>query len=285
MDKAMNSKKEIINASEANYDNYFCIECGELSYLRKPYDKEPHFYHFRFNENCSLSSESFSDFNLRNRILIENEALLKTNYTERWIEAIDNLIKYNGLFLLFKKEWATKPLCYYLMKMENTNIENALPLLHILFSINYEKTDYIFFIKKFSVNRIIEEKLLKNILYKMNIIPLRFFEFILNNDPYDNETMLWIIQEKMIPLYYDKLIRYGKYINLIIISKLLASKSKGDKLFNEFLSFKKKYFNMMKDEEKKTFYELLIKELKKRDISKYLLDKIEEDYIDSPYYG
>jgi hypothetical protein len=129
MIEAINYKKQIVSATNAKYDPHWCPECKELVFLRKPKNAIPHFYHMRYNEICSLCVDkkegiAFEKYNFEKEL-----SELKTIYSERWNNAIDNLIQYDGLHLLYGKEWALTPINYYI----NTHIENITSELFYLF--------------------------------------------------------------------------------------------------------------------------------------------------------
>jgi hypothetical protein len=137
MDSAKNKKNEIAYANNAAYGIYFCIECGELSFLRKPLNKNAHFYHSRYNEKCSLSVKGNENFFNSNQIIENAINILKENYSNRWLEAIDCLIQNECLSFLYGKEWAINPVNLYI----NNHLENIEPsvfyeFLHILSGIN-----------------------------------------------------------------------------------------------------------------------------------------------------
>lgn len=121
MNIAKNAKQLLVNAENANYGIYFCSECNQLVYLRKPSQQIPHFYHFRFNPSCSYCIKSGEDQwnNGINESFQAIETLKKNSTLENWFSAIDCLIRNNHLFLLAGLEWAINPVSLYI----NNHIE------------------------------------------------------------------------------------------------------------------------------------------------------------------
>ena len=137
MDIAKNRKNETVYAENSDYGIYFCTECGELTFLRRPRNKNAHFYHNKYNENCSLSIASNTDSFFHNKIIDDAYNILQKDYSQRWIEAIDSLIKYGCLYRLYGKDWAINPINLYI-NYHIDDIEKSIfyEFLHILSGIN-----------------------------------------------------------------------------------------------------------------------------------------------------
>jgi len=137
MIKAINTKKQIVPADNAEYNPHWCPECKELVFLRKPKNAIPHFYHARYNINCSLCVEKKDNFSFIEYNFEKDLSELKMAYSERWNNAIDNLIKYEGLDLLYGKDWALEPIKFYINShLENINNELFYIFFHIISGIN-----------------------------------------------------------------------------------------------------------------------------------------------------
>jgi hypothetical protein len=137
VDIAINKKNEEVFAENANYDIYFCTECGELAFLRRPNNKHPHFYHIKYNEKCSLSVKSNNEPFSFNVMVEKAYNILQNDYSQRWIEAINDLIKYDCLFRLYGKEWAISPINLYInYHIENIEEQLFYEFLHIISGIN-----------------------------------------------------------------------------------------------------------------------------------------------------
>ncbi|GHU62889.1 hypothetical protein FACS189445_6060 [Spirochaetia bacterium] len=146
MEKAMNSKGQIIYAECADYDEYYCVECSELSFLRKPSNAVPHFYHEEYNENCSLCTGTSNGWGNTENIWKQCIEILQKNYSDRWNWAIDNLIKYDLLSLLNGKAWALKRIHLYINSRKETITENLYnQFLGIIVSINTMESFKYFF--------------------------------------------------------------------------------------------------------------------------------------------
>jgi hypothetical protein len=285
LERALNSKLEEIDAFSAEYGNYFCTECKERVYLRSPDDKEPHFYHYRYNNDCSLSIKSDSVFINKNQIINNSIKILQQNYKERWIEAIDNLIKYNGIYLLEEKKWAINPINYYLLE-KMYNIEILFPIFQILSSIDDERIYSI--IPKIIENKLLninqKTQLIENIVNDNKPISTDLFNMIINNSSLNNNTIFNIIFKKMGSMDHNKLINEKcRYIPYVYICKLLKLKNKDD-IYMEYLNIKNKYYNEWNEKEKEMFHTMLINESKKQFTIKEYINLFEEDYYKFKYY-
>jgi len=49
--EALDKNNKLVSALNSDYGIYFCPECNRPCGLRKPFDKNDHFYHFRIDEN------------------------------------------------------------------------------------------------------------------------------------------------------------------------------------------------------------------------------------------
>lgn len=287
MEKALNSKMEVINAISAEYGNYFCTECKERVYLRSPNDKEPHFYHFRYNRNCDLSVKSDSIYINKKQIISNSVKLLQQNYKERWIEAIDNLIKYNGLYLLEEQKWAINPIDYYLSeKKDILNVEILFPVFQVLASIDDEKIFSIIpkIIENPLLNKNQKTQLIKNIINNNRPISTDLFNMIINNTSLDNNTLFNIILKKMGNMDYNKLINEKcKYIPYIYICELLKLKNSDD-IYLKYLNIKNEYYKGWDEKDKEMFHKMLISESKKHNLFKEYINLFEEDYSRFKYY-
>ena len=142
-----------------------------------PKDKSTYFRHFRYNENCSLSVKSnFDYFNVNSIIKI-----LKENYKERWVYAINSLIEHDHLHILEGKNWALNPLNYYINKFYDSLKEGTyFQLLILIISIDDEKVDGLFykFLDSRNLNQDSKKYLLRKALNNMRPITRKTFEFI-----------------------------------------------------------------------------------------------------------
>ena len=255
MEEALNAEKKIITAEKAVHGIYFCIECGEKVHLRRMIDKAPHFYHYKYNEICTLSIKSNNSFFNVDDII----NILKSKYKERWSEAINKLIKYDFLEVLTGKDWALNPLDYYMNKYFNIIDKNTFfKLLSTIISIDNEKSEQLLY--KFIVSNKLsynEKKYLIECTLKNNRpINIETFEYIVNNIELSNSIMFEIIYKKMGSMEYNKLLKESKCEYLIFASKLLKSFIKNrneDGLYVEFLNIKEKHYKFW-SEAKKMFF-------------------------------
>jgi ssDNA-binding Zn-finger/Zn-ribbon topoisomerase 1 len=286
MEEAINTEKRKIKAIEAIHGIYFCPECGEKVHLRISNDKMPHFYHRKHNENCSLSIKSNNGYFNINEFL----NILQVNYKERWIEAIDKLIKYNFLYALDGKEWALNPLEYYIDKYFcNMNIEIYFQLLSLIVTIDNEKSDYLFI--KFIINDKLCQKdkiyLIKNKIKKLRPINTETFLKIVDNIELDKDTIFNLLLNKMGSLEYNKLLKENKYPYLIYASKLIILFKKNrseDELYYEYLSIKSKYYNNWDFDEKMFFLNTLIKNIRIIKNNTDMEKLFKEDILKLKYY-
>jgi hypothetical protein len=138
MNIALTDKNEQVLAKDAKYGVYFCTECGELSFLRRPTNGDPHFYHSVYNQECSLSVKGKTSWD-NTEIYDKSIELLQQNYPQRWINAIDNLNKYGFLCRLYGKEWALSPINYYInCHIEDIDESLFYEFIHIISGINTE---------------------------------------------------------------------------------------------------------------------------------------------------
>jgi competence CoiA-like predicted nuclease len=120
MNIAKNAQQEIIHAENAKYGIYFCTECEQLVYLRQPSHQVPHFYHHRFNSDCSLCTLNNNEvWRLKLQESLNAQEILKNSTPENWANAIECLIRNDHLYLLSGYEWALKPVSMYI----NNHIE------------------------------------------------------------------------------------------------------------------------------------------------------------------
>jgi hypothetical protein len=179
MEKAINTKKEMVYAFDVSYGIYFCPECADRVYWREIPGRAPHFYHFRHNKLCSLSTESTSGY----FIIGEYINILKTNYRERWMEAIKNIIQYDFLNILCGKEWALNPLEYYIDKSyDSMDIDIFIRLLSVIIIIDNEKADDLFykFLDLTNLNQN-EKCILEDVIKNSMLINRELYDAILNN--------------------------------------------------------------------------------------------------------
>ena len=250
MDAAIDKKNEKIFAKNAKYGIYFCIECGELSFLRKPKNKSPHFYHIKYNVNCSLSVKSNDETLFINSIIEDAYNILQKNYSERWVEAIDSLIESDCLFRLYGKEWAINPINLYINKhVENIDEAIFYEFLHIISGTNNLRAfklllDYTnFTLLRQEYKETIEETIYRNYLHSEEI-----FNFILDGKELDiyqkfklychmpNSYRKIMIKTDDYKIFCD--IDYLLDKNCIERYKYFNKKYKSDILFNKMLLYK-----------------------------------------------
>lgn len=141
MKEALNPKNELIDSLNADYGIYFCPECTCIVYLRIMDDKAPHFYHFRKNITCSLSSDSTSDAKWLNQTITDKINLLKNSTSENWNEAIQWLLQNGHINRLATHEWASNKIGLYILN--NTEIiskQHFIELLLLLLHYNNESS-------------------------------------------------------------------------------------------------------------------------------------------------
>lgn len=139
MEIAINKNNELVTAVNAIHDIYFCSECGELSFLRKPDGKIPHFYHFNYNEKCSLCVKGTN--NIISNSIKNALTNLQSNYPDRWNEAIICLYNNDCLYRLRGKAWAVNPLGNFLYsKLKQIDDSLYCAILDILLSIENFKS-------------------------------------------------------------------------------------------------------------------------------------------------
>jgi len=139
MDHALDANESVVSAETAKYGIYFCPECKQLAYLRKPVNAVNHFYHYRFNPVCSLCTEEKGE---SIRIEESNKAknTLLNSTKENWCSAINCLIRNNHLYLLDSCEFAIKPICFYINNRSSLiDKEILFKLILVLMSIKSEQ--------------------------------------------------------------------------------------------------------------------------------------------------
>ena len=284
MEEAINTEKKIINAKDAIHGIYFCPECGEIVHYRMSIDKIPHFYHRKYNENCSLSVQTNNGYFNVNNIL----NILQTNYKERWIEAINKLIKHNYLYALDGKEWAINPLEYYIDNyFDNINIEVFYQLLLTIVTIDNEKSDSLFFklIIFDKLSRKDKIHLLKIKMKKLRYINTNTFLMLIDIIDLDKSIIFDLLYYKMDSLDYNRLLKENKYIYLICASKLLKMYKKNkneNELTHEYLKIKEKYYDKWNEDEKMFFLKVLIKNIHNNTDMKNFF---EEELLRLKYYA
>jgi len=187
MEFAIDTKNKEIAAKNAKYGIYFCKECGELSFLRIPKDKIPHFYHSQYNGKCSLSVKGNQDNIFQYAEIEKYFNILQNEYSSRWNEAIDNLIKYDCLSRLYGKEWAINPINIYI----NTHIENIdeallYEFIHILSGIKTIKAFQLLLLyKDFKILEEEKRKYIEELVYKRCRFSDEIFKYVLNTTEID----------------------------------------------------------------------------------------------------
>jgi hypothetical protein len=278
--------KNKINASSAKHGIYFCIECKDYAYLVSPKNKAPYFRHFRYNENCSLSVKSDSGyFNINNMIKV-----LMENYKERWIEAINSLIKHNSLYVMENKEWALEPLNYYISKFYDSLDKGIyFQLLILIISIDDEKSDRLLY--KFLDSNNLDESdkifLIKKSLNNTRPITKEFFDLLVAGVNIDRDTLFKVIYNKLGIIEYNKLVKQTKYVNLICISRLLKLYTKWkdeNKIYLEYLNIKEQYYKNWNEEERLYFLNKLMREFTLINKNSDMLKLFEKDLIELKYY-
>jgi hypothetical protein len=278
--------KNKINASSAKHGIYFCIECKDYAYLISPKDKAPYFRHFRYNENCSLSVKSNSGYFSINAII----RTLKGNYKERWIDAINSLIKHDSLYVMEKKHWGLEPLNYYINKYYNfLDKEIYFQLLILIISIDNEKVDYLFYKFLNSKNLSQNDKifLIKKSINNTRPITKEMFDLMTDEMDFDDNTLFNVIYNKMGMIEHNKLLKQRKYINFIYISRILKlyKQTKDENtIYFEYLNVKEKYYKNWSEGEKTYFLNKLIQEFTLINNRCDILKLVEKDLIELKYY-
>lgn len=121
MEFAKNCLQKVVCANSAEYGIYFCTECDDLAYLRKSQQVTPHFYHFRYNSDCSLcNTQNYGQASFKlNESQKACDILRKNSSQKNWFEAINCLLRNEHLYLLSNCEWAIGPISLYI----NNHIE------------------------------------------------------------------------------------------------------------------------------------------------------------------
>jgi hypothetical protein len=242
MDFARNTKNEIVYADSSPYGIYFCEHCKEKAHLRKSKNMKPHFYHFRYNSDCPLC-EGTNEYQINKKIIDKSLKDLQNNYPQLWIEAIDNLIKYNCLYFLTGKIWAIRPINSYInKKMEillkspelffqlltvllhiDTKFSNDLLQIYLPYSIINE-SDKEYIIKEMGSNE-------KNI----ESISSDFFNHIISESAYDPHIIYPFIQ-KMNDEQRQIISKDEKYCMLPLVYNIISGRRKnisGIVIYNE----------------------------------------------------
>jgi tetratricopeptide (TPR) repeat protein len=105
-----------VRASDVGPGNYWCYNCYEKVHWRQIEGRANHFYHWRRNPECELSSKEDKPWSYD---IQELENRFKINYQERWIETINDLIEGNNLYLLEGQSWAKNPIELYLQYLNS----------------------------------------------------------------------------------------------------------------------------------------------------------------------
>jgi len=188
------------------------------------------------------------------------------------------------------KKWAIEPLRYYMNKYYDDLDETIFfQLLILIISIDHEKIDHIFyryFDSKY-INKDTKLFLLKKALKNKRPITREMFNLICQESELDNETMFNVIYNKMGIFEYDNLIKQGKYIHLIYISKLLKLYKQNkdeNQIYMEYLSVKEKYYHKWAEKIKLYFLEKLFKEFSLINKKCDMIKLFEKDIMELKYY-
>jgi hypothetical protein len=269
MENAIQFDGDEISASVAKLGYYFCPECRELVYLRKPKDKAPYFYHYKYIESCSLSVKSKSIWSSYKQLVNDAIKILQTDYRQRWIDSIDILIKYDSICLLENKEWAINPIKYYLENNINRiSKETFYQFLILLLNFNDEKI-YMSLFKLIELNILNNHE--RNILWekyfmKLNTFSRELFTFIINTENINHKMLFQLIYKKMGNFEYNHLLKNKMYENLVLLSLMLRDFNKTHDeivLIEKYNEINNKYKSAWSESEKMLFYRLLNDELKK----------------------
>lgn len=114
---AYDKNRILISALVADAGNYFCPECDHVCHLRKPWNREPYFYHKTEVARCSLYK---GDSEWLHKIEGFINCLTSKEYKSRWQDTIEHLFQAEGnLSCLYIIEEGYLPLKQYLESKEN----------------------------------------------------------------------------------------------------------------------------------------------------------------------
>lgn len=283
MEAALNARNEIVYAGNAEYGIYFCMECGRPAYLRKPFDKEAHFYHFRIEKKCSLCHENTaSGFNYSYTEIQKAISILAKNTTkENWFFAIDLLLRYDQLSWLSNYEWAIDPINLYINnRIEHLDNNTFYKLLTVLIDNNCEKS-FVVVLRLFYLNKLKNEEreaIIKYILKNISSITDKLFN-VLIQEKFEAKYMLMLFDrltknQKMI------LEQINEYKQVVFIKKLSNGLLMYEQKKNLYLKFKKENMYDATIEWWSDFYRILIQYLntKSDTISKTFSKYIEREF-------
>lgn len=207
MKEALNPKNELIDSLNADYGIYFCPECTCIVYLRIMEDKIPHFYHFRKNTSCSLSSDSNSDEKWLSQASTDKVNELKNGTKENWYEAIDWLLRNGQINRLVSHEWASVKICMYIgNKFDSLSKQYLIDLLILL--IHYHDISSLKNVINYSGNLFITDNDRIGICKELQSMKIKvteeLYELILDNIPLENQLMLYALMESDIKKKYMK---------------------------------------------------------------------------------
>jgi hypothetical protein len=270
MDFARNSKQELVYADSSSHGIYFCEYCKEKVHLRRPENMKPHFYHFRYNSDCSLC-EGTNDYQINKKSIDKSLKDLQTNYPRLWMEAIDNLIKYNCLYLLDGKTWAANPVNNYINKKIEILLKTPelfFRLLTVLLHINNKTSnnslqDYLMFPMFNDIDKEYLIKELGNNIKNIASITDDFFKHIISKNTY-NPHLIYPFIQKMSDEQMQIISRHEKYCMLPLIYRIINGRKKnisGIVIYNEI---RERYKDIFTLEQWKMFFSVLKKNIDRR---------------------
>lgn len=276
MEFAYNDKDEKISAFHADYDIYFCIECGKPCGLRKPVEKSSHFFHLAYNPNCSLSISI--ETSLKQEISKAVEIICIKNTTkENWFKAIQYLLNHHALDSLYGIDLAIKPISLFLKHHNNIRgTDNYYKLIYVL--MNTDSQDAFLEVYKILMSDGLETSFKRNLLlYKALLKNLSKIPDDLINHLRSNN----IIQNILIEIFKGKeyklqLAKKNNPLEIKMIyewTKIQDEKKTADELIMLVIEMDNELRNMFSKEEWVAFYKILPDHWGNKYFRSYCLDK------------